>query len=95
MVIFFRRIGLGIHFFYDLTPASSCGLVHVLEGLVHRISEDLSSLAHGILLCMLRDFSVLALLLKISVVLMFSMSLHMSCIQTTRTSLHFLHLIVL
>ena len=95
MVIFFRRIGLGIHFFYDLTPASSCGLVHVLEGLVHRISEDLSSLAHGILLCMLRDFSVLALLLKIRVVLMFSMSLHMSCIQTTRTSLHFLHLIVL
>ena len=32
MVVFFRRIGLGIHFFYDLTPASSCGLVHVLEG---------------------------------------------------------------
>lgn len=66
-----------------------------LRGLVHRISEGLSSLADGILVCVLRDFSVLALLLKIRVVLVFSMSLYMSCIQTTRTSLHFLRLIVL
>ena len=40
MVIFFRRIGLGIHFFYDLTPASSCGLVHVLEGLVDLLADQ-------------------------------------------------------
>ena len=60
-----EKLDLGPTFLkkYDLISASSCGLIHVLEGMVHRISEGLSTSALGILVCMLGDFGVLALLL--------------------------------